>query len=277
MSSPSNLGLGRLVSPRDSRDFRLQNFLGLKGHGLNHDPIELLALAAQEFKKTTITYRRWAATQYEDVTATHWWKGFSYLAQAQELLKPTPPPPSASVVWLNDSQLDQGDTPHCVGFSTAQWGNTLPIDDNFTNDDGHAIYYECKIVDGEPREENGSYVRTAAQVLQARKRLNAYAFASTTDEITEFVRTSGPIIVGTTWLEDMFYPDPDGYVTATGEVAGGHAYLLCWYLESEDAYLFQNSWGSNWGIDGRFKIKVHEFQFLMNDWGEACAAVELPL
>jgi hypothetical protein len=40
--------------------------------------------------------------------------------------------------------------------------------------------------------------------------------------------------------------------------------------------VFQNSWGSGWGQNGRFKIKRADFDSLLQDSGEACCAAELP-
>src|SRR6188474_1368171 len=72
-----------------------------------------------------------------------------------DFLQPAPPPPDPTPVgdkvWVNpDAVLDQGNTGHCVGFGWAQWGNSEPFSDDYKNADGHAIYYECKVIDGEP-------------------------------------------------------------------------------------------------------------------------------
>lgn len=172
-------------------------------------------------------------------------------------------------------QLDQGQTNHCVGFGWAQWGNTNPILDSYQDSDGHAIYYECKQIDGEPGQEDGSNVRSGAKAMQNRNKLNAYAFAETVDEIISWVRTNGPVVVGTTWTNDMFSPDKNGLVVPTGATAGGHCYLCVGDIASEQSGLFQNSWGTSWGLNGYFKIKWSDFDTLFKDQGEACAAVEI--
>ena len=45
---------------------------------------------------------------------------------------------------------------------------------------------------------------------------------------------------------------------------------------AEDGYLFQNSWGSSWGLNGRFKIKTADLASLLAAQGEACCTAELP-
>lgn len=179
--------------------------------------------------------------------------------------------------WPLKIQLDQGQTGHCVGFGWAGWVDAMPVEGNYQNTDGHAIYYECKVIDGEPLAENGSYVRSGALALRNRGRLAAFAFAKTTAEIDSWVNTQGTVVVGTTWTNDMFNPDAKGFVKPTGGDAGGHCYLILEKLDAEDAYVCQNSWGAGWGQNGRFKIKRTDFDGLLHDFGEACCAAELPL
>lgn len=189
---------------------------------------------------------------------------------------PVPPAPSVAVTWADDEPvLDQGQTPHCVGFGGAQWGNTLPVDDKFTNAHGDAIYYECKVIDGEPLAEDGSDVRSLATALRNRKRLSTYAFAATVDEACAWVLQHGPVIIGSDWMDDMFTPDAQGFVYPTGGVAGGHCYLLLGY-DGADTLTFLNSWSGDWGVNGRFKMRKAEFASLWAHQGEALAAVELP-
>ena len=189
-----------------------------------------------------------------------------------------PPPPAGDPrpAWGLTIQLDQGDTGHCVGFGWAGWVDATPVPGGYQNADGHALYYECKILDGEPRAETGSTVRSGALAVRERGRLAAFAFARDVDEVDQWIDAKGSVVVGTTWTDDMFHPDADGYVKPTGASAGGHCYLMLDRLEAEDAYLFQNSWGVDWGLNGRFKIKRADFDGLLQDRGEACCAAELP-
>lgn len=261
MSATDNLGahlLGRKPSLPDFRDFKLADYLTVDA--------ELDAALAAFLKK-------------------------HYSQAAQDLAKlvvariegttPAPPPPTpaptGAVVWPNtNAVLDQGQTPHCVGFGAAQWGNTQPVDDHFVNADGDDLYYACKVVDGEPGAEDGSTARSAAKVLQTRGRLKTYAFAANIAEVKAFVRTKGPVMFGTDWTNDMFNPDASGYVKPTGGVAGGHFYVCVGDLPDEDALEFLNSWGAFWGLNGRFKLKTADAARLMAQQGEVLAAVELP-
>lgn len=258
--------LGRLPSPPDPRDFKLADFK-------DASPLDV-ALA-----------KLLASNRVAPATKNF---GKAVVAYINAMNPPEPPPvpvpdPSQEVFWTNPRPLlNQEDTPHCVGFSGAHWGNTLPVGNVFETSDGHAMYYECKVLDGEPGAENGTYIRTLAKVLTNRQRVGAYAFAEKVTELRDWVRTQGPVIVGTTWYDDMFFPDAQGFVTPTGPVAGGHAYLLVGDKPGSPSgtpgyFTFLNSWGKEWGQQGYFKISHEDFQTLLDDYGEACVTLELPM
>jgi hypothetical protein len=170
--------------------------------------------------------------------------------------------------------LNQSPSGHCVGFSMADWGICLPVHDEYTNQTGHDFYYKCKAVDGEPGQENGSCVRSAAKVLKDEGLIDGYAFAGSIEEIKWWIINRGPVIAGTVWTEDMFLPDMNNTVRPTGKIVGGHAYLLTEWRE--DNYIgIQNSWNDFWGIDGKAYISANDFKALFIYDGEAMAAVEL--
>lgn len=170
--------------------------------------------------------------------------------------------------------LDQGDSPHCTGFSLADFGINLPINTPYTNEDGHRFYYECKKIDNEPNEENGSSIRSVAKVLKNQGKIEAYAFAPDMATIKWWLLNKGSMIAGTIWTENMFTPNENNILNIDGDTAGGHAYLLNeWRI---DNYIgIQNSWGSQWGKNGKAYISADNFEKLFIHSGECLAAVEL--
>ena len=183
---------------------------------------------------------------------------------------------TGTMLWpFNANPLNQKSTNHCCGFGGADFGICDPIPDPYTDEDGHRIYYMCKDVDGEPGQENGSTVHTLAKVLQNMGRIKNYAFANLVDEVTWWLLHKGPVIVGTEWTNDMFISDADNIIHPTGEVAGGHCYVLRG-TEGNLYYTLQNSW-NGWGINGGARISIADFRILFRHHGEALASVEEPI
>jgi hypothetical protein len=177
---------------------------------------------------------------------------------------PPPPPPEQDVVWpLADPVLDQGDTPHCGGFGGSHWCNLEPVIGHLATSDAHALYYESVAIGGYPGTEDGVESRWVAKALQARGRLDTYAFAQSLDEIKAWVRTRGPVMMGTDWTYGMFNPDADGLVQVTGDMAGGHFWCVCGDLPELEQVLCLNSWGSGWGRGGFFRLGYTDLASLL--------------
>jgi hypothetical protein len=228
---------------------------------------------AADFLYTTDLDRALAA-----VLAQHHTDAFKTWAKLISAAAEGTQPAVTQVIWPCTEQLDQGQTGHCVGFGSAQWCDTLgtdQLDDHYLDVDGHKIYYECKIIDNEPKAENGSSVHSAAKVLKARGRIKNYAWTASLDEIKQWLLTKGPVLVGTDWYAGMFTPDAQGVIHPTGNVEGGHCYVLAGYDPTTDLIELHNSWGSSWGVDGRARIPAAEFEMLAASNGEALVAVEL--
>jgi hypothetical protein len=270
MTEIGNHLLGRITSPHDSRDWKLAPFLGADADVVN--------AARNELYQTIVGYTFFKGQA--PAPTTHWAKALALLSQIAP-----PPVPYGDVIWADtEPVLDQGDYGTCVGNGFAQWGNTLPVDDKFSEADARAIYYEATILDGEPDNpdstgggQQGATVRSGAKAMVNRKRMGSYAFAASIDEVVTWLTTKGPVVFGTDWTADMFNPDSNGYIKPTGAVEGGHCFLARGFLSSEGAILFRNSWGASWGLKGDFKMKLADAKALFASQGEAVAALELPL
>jgi hypothetical protein len=170
--------------------------------------------------------------------------------------------------------LNQEETPHCTGFSMANFGINYPTSTLYTDIDAHSFYYKCKEMDGEPNQENGSSIRTVAKVLKNTRRVSAYAFAPDMATIKWWLLNKGPLIVGTTWTSDMFIVKKDNTINIGDDIVGGHAYLLNEW-RSDNYIGIQNSWGYDWGKNGKAYISASDFEKLFVYDGEALTAVEL--
>jgi hypothetical protein len=174
--------------------------------------------------------------------------------------------------------LDQGATPQCVAYSCANWLSCLPIRTIVdTPAYEQALYDRAQQIDEWPGENyEGTSVRAGFKVLQEQGHLPNYVWAQSEMDIFEFVATTGPVVMGTDWYSDMFNPDAEGYLNPTGNVVGGHAWLI--YGVEQDFYYMQNSWGQ-WGIwnTGTAKIRRADVAFLLYSQGEAGAGSEVPI
>lgn len=271
--------LGRKPMPEDKRDHPMSKHLTDEQISDAQLDMSLRDLLAQGFFsnwKQVLAFWRWARPK-----------------------KPKPPKARRFVLYDDAVQLDQGATGHCVGFAWSQWHNSPPVIGTYVNADGHNVYYECKVIDGQPLQENGSWTRSGAQAMKNRGRLDEYVFAGSVEEIIAWLLNHGPVAVGSDWDGPMFDPDVSGYLRPDGNSEGGHEWLLIGYddggidyVDTEPYFVMQNSWGLNWGVQvvklpsenrlttilvpgGRAKITVREFKQLFARDGDAAAALEL--
>jgi len=173
-------------------------------------------------------------------------------------------------------RLDQGQHGYCVGFAGANWEQCYPTYTPANNALGVANYMACKAIPGEPWPgQEGTSDRFLAQVFLNQGRIGRYLWALSPLDLKNWILSTGPVMVGTDWTEGMFDPTYDGFVNVTGNVAGGHEYLIRGYDHWRDAYRFRNSWGEMWGIRGEAWIKRIDLENLIfNRNGDALAAIE---
>lgn len=180
----------------------------------------------------------------------------------------------SSMFWQTGPVLNQGNTPHCVGYAWAGWLMCRPLR-TMNGPTGDQIYYAAKIVDGEPNAEDGSSTRSALKVMMKQGRIANYLWAQNLSDLKTWALTKGSFCLGTDWYNDMFSPDYKGFVTPTGDIAGGHEYLCIGYSTAKKAFRFLNSWGADWGQTGRFWMHESDVEMLVfGGNGDACGAVE---
>lgn len=195
------------------------------------------------------------------------------------------PPPSR--YWYPGQQaINQGSLGACVGFTGANWLQNSPVRSKVTSQTGFDLYAECKKIDGIPDVE-GTYARVLLKVLQAQGKVGRYLWAASPADLKSWVLSTGPVMVGTPWHQQMFWPDADGFVAPVGTVVGGHEYLVRGYSRPRDAYRCRNSWGGSWGIGrgsswsgngGEFWIKAdHLHALVFQTWGDAVGVEQVAL
>jgi len=66
---------------------------------------------------------------------------------------------------------------------------------------------------------------------------------------------AGPIVSGFQAYEDFQYYTGGVYEHVTGGLLGGHGVIVAGYDDAGQYWICKNSWGTEWGEDGWFKIK----------------------
>lgn len=85
-----------------------------------------------------------------------------------------------------------------------------------------------------------------------------YSYPPSINNIQEALIEHGPLITAFTVYDDFFSYNSGVYIQTSDRVAGGHAVAIVGYDNSEQYWICKNSWGSNWGENGFFKIGFGE-------------------
>ncbi len=118
-----------------------------------------------------------------------------------------------------------------------------------------------------PPDDTGSDGLTIAKVLKAAGEIAGYQHTFSLQDAL-LALTVTPFITGTVWTNDMFEPDPDGRVHPTGAVAGGHEYVADEIDVERQRVWFTNSWGTGFGVQGRFWMTWDDYGTLLADQGD---------
>ena len=182
-------------------------------------------------------------------------------------------------LWPMPHVYDQGDSPHCVGYScsgvltclaAALYNNASVVFD------APALYAWANQHDGDKRPHDGSTVRSGLKGLQAVgdqiltstdvehqplglfDRAENYLWANVKahdadiDRVIGWLLTVSPIVIGIDWSKPMYDPGPDGFVHPDpNQVEGGHAILVRGVNAVDPAnirFCMRNSWGGSWGV-----------------------------
>jgi hypothetical protein len=193
-----------------------------------------------------------------------------------------------SVDWTRRAPIfDQGNLGSCTGNaaagllgtdSAARTGLTsatigtsvMPVDEDLAVKVYELATQLDNIKGVYPPDDTGSSGIGAAKALKQLGLASSYTHAFSLDALKSALQT-GPVMVGTVWLESMFDTDPKtGFVKVDrkSQVAGGHEYVLSAYDATRQAFRIDNSWGDSWGLRGSAWFTQADVQWLLSQQGD---------
>jgi len=186
--------------------------------------------------------------------------------------------------WQEGWWGDQGADPHCVAFALAHWlaDGPRPVSIFARSRPGvntRELYCAAQKLDPWPgdcddHQYDGTSVRAGVQALQAWGHVREYRWCYSADEVARTVLTTGPVIMGTLWYEGMSRPNAAGVMTRTGDVQGGHAYVVNGVNLDDGLFRIKNSWGRAWGQRGHAFIRLADLDALIVSYGDACVPIQ---
>lgn len=200
----------------------------------------------------------------------------------------------ASVRWQRRiGVLDQGSTGSCTGHAGIGCLGTDPYYDTLTpvvlantawrytldHTGALALYSEATKLDSFPGswppDDTGSDGNSVAKALTTAEEISGYRWAFGIDDALAAL-PHGPVITGVNWYANMFYPDPTtGILDIGGGLAGGHEFVVDEYDDERKLVGCTNSWGTRWGLAGRFYLRVQDWADLLNQQGDVTVFVPL--
>lgn len=187
--------------------------------------------------------------------------------------------------WFTRDVFDQGYSSECVAYAGVGWLVAGPVRNIKEPPGFRELYLDCQRNDEWPGEEptyEGTSVRSLMRVLRRRGYMSEYRWAWSLEPIVNHVLATSPTVWGTNWYSGMMEIDADGFLSAKGELVGGHAYLVIGANRSKacpdgskGAIRIINSWSRNWGDKGRAWLSFNDAAKLLAEDGEAATATEV--
>jgi hypothetical protein len=176
--------------------------------------------------------------------------------------------------------FDQGQTGSCTGNGAVGVICTEPYHakgKHYTETLARKVYSTASRIDsiqGDwPPTDTGSTVLAAMKALKQLGWTTGYQWCFGLDDVLKTLSTIGPVEVGVNWYEGFDTPSASGLVKITGAVRGGHAFEILGVDAAKKTVIAENSWGSSYGVKGRFSFSWKDLDRLLKEQGEAATAV----
>jgi hypothetical protein len=177
--------------------------------------------------------------------------------------------------------FNQGDLGSCTGNGAVGVASTEPFRQKsirYTEALAKKVYshatHDDTIVGAWPSKDTGSTVLGAMKALKELGLSKGYHWCFSLDDVLKTLSTLGPVEVGVNWYEGFDKPDARGLVKIGGSVRGGHAFEILGVDAEKKLVWAINSWGSDWGHNGRFAFSWKDLDRLLHEQGEASTVTD---
>ncbi len=148
----------------------------------------------------------------------------------------------------------------------------------FNDDTGIELYKQVTRIDefrGEyPPDDTGSSGNAVGKLFKQLGFISGWLHAlSFTAALNELAKR--PVITGVNWYGGFDQPDSKGFINISGKVVGGHEFVVDELNVEEEWVGCTNSWGTRYGLNGRFKMSFKTWERLLNERGDVTAFVPL--
>lgn len=180
-------------------------------------------------------------------------------------------------IWTTiKTPLDQGREGACVGFGWAHELGATPKP--YQVDNARALdFYNLSRIEDRTMGNNwseGASVLAGAKAISKLNLITRYHWAFGVRDVLQTLIRKGPVIIGVNWYESMYSTSSAGLVHIGGDLVGGHCLMVSgWWPDHPmfgDCFVWQNSWGFDYGVNGVGFIRFGDLDRLLRENGEAC-------
>jgi papain like protease len=185
-------------------------------------------------------------------------------------LREAAPSTATRKTWPLNLRLNQGQTPKCVGNAFAHEYAAGPDTHRVNQDFASEWYRQAQDRDQWAGSDyEGSSTLGGCKAGVDCHNVKEYLWCFTLQEVIDTILHFGPVITGTNWYRGMFRPSDSGFIVPTGQMDGGHEYILRGVNVTREFFLMTNSWGRFWGRNGDAKISFSDYDRLRLEDGDA--------
>ena len=171
---------------------------------------------------------------------------------------------------------NQGSTSQCVAYTAKGMLNTAPFSaaEPYNRRSGYStdvFYIEAQRRDQWPGEAyDGTSAQGVLAYLTETQIIGEYRWCFGLDDLLRTLAFHGPVSIGAWWRGGMSSPSTSGaLVSYSGSYLGGHQFEAFGVHPGREEVEFMNSWGTDWGDRGRFRMKFSEVEKMLAEDADA--------